>query len=66
MNYYVCGEGGNPPASSRWSWCSSWVEHALTMLANTMEESAGEPQKEGALRCVERTGALGHMGGQTA
>lgn len=42
------------------------VEHALTMLANTMEESAGEPQKEGALRCVERTGALGHMGGQTA
>lgn len=42
------------------------VEHVLTMLANTMEESAGEPQKEGALRCVERTGALGQMGGQTA
>lgn len=35
------------------------VEHVLTTLANTMEESAGELQKEGALGCRERTGGPG-------
>lgn len=40
------------------------VAHVLTTLANTMEESAGGLQKEGALGCGEGTGALGKIGGQ--
>lgn len=65
MNYYVCGEGGNLPPPHH-DGVGDGVEHVFTVLANTMEESAGEPQEEGALGCVERTGALGQMEGQTA
>lgn len=64
MKYYVCGERETPPPHH--DEVGEGVEHVLTTLANTMEESAGEPQKEGALGCVERTGALGQIGGQTA
>lgn len=64
MKYYVCGEGVDPPPHGNEG--GERVEHVLTTLANTMEELAGELQKEGALRCGERTGALGQIEGQPA
>lgn len=41
------------------------VEHVLATLAHTMEESAGELQRAGAVGCGDRTGALGQLGEHT-